>query len=148
MSIFQKLIPLEISDEEIRDQAYIYREMLSMINEIKYDRSNVIFNDIVMHNNIQFAIRESEGIGKLEEFDNLFVHVDHQDIITVYLDEEFSRTYAMRSILAAVALKRLFKPYLADDVAEWYVSKAEYHPTDESRRAWEQIVVYSQALTE
>lgn len=148
MSIFQKLIPLEITDEEIRDQAYIYREMLSMINEIKYNRSNVIFNDIVVHNNIQFAIRESEGLGKLEEFDNLLVHINHQDITTVYLDEGFSRTYAMRTILAAVALKRLFKTYLADDVAEWYICKEEYLPTEESKRAWEQIVIYSQALTE
>lgn len=148
MPIFQKLTPLEVSDEEIRDQAYIYREMLSMINEIKYNRSNVIFNDIVVHNNIQFAIRESEGLGKLEEFDNLLVHINHQDITTVYLDEGFSRSYAMRAILAAVALKRLFKPYLADDVAEWYICKEEYHPTDESKRAWEQIVIYSQALTE
>lgn len=148
MSIFQKLTPLKMTDEEIRDQAYIYHEMLSMMNEIKKSRSNVTFNDIVEHNKIQFALRKAEGLGRLEEFDNLFVHVDHQDITNVYLDENFSRSYAMKAILAAVTLKKLFKPYLADNIAEWYVSKREYRPTEESKRAWDQIDIFSQALTE
>ena len=118
------------------------------MNEIKKNRSNVTFNDIVEHNNIQFALRKSEGLGRLKQFDNLFVHINHQDITTVYLDEDFSRLYAMKAILAAVTLKKLFKPYLADNVAEWYVSKREYNPTEESKRAWDQIDIFSQALTE